>query len=103
MRTHGGKLGQLRLDAQAHFHDFHESVSATIDAEMLVETVGARAGIGAGTLPPPYEPFGFEHFQGAADRAAADAQRLRKRAFGRQLAVGVETVDRRRALSLSSA
>ncbi len=55
---------------------------------MGVQFVGSPADIGAGALPPPDQAFGFEHFQRPSYRAAPDIKRLRKRSFGRQLAVG---------------
>ena len=90
--AHGGKLGELRLDAQTHFHDFHEIGTGDDRADMLAPAVGAPAGKGAGSLAPPDKALGFQHFESAAHGTAADAEDLRKRALRRQLAVGIEAL-----------
>src|SRR5438270_710981 len=81
--THGGELGELRLDAQAHLHDLHEIGAGNHRADMLAPVIRALAGVGAGPLAPPDAAFGLEHLERATDGAATDAKHLRKRPLGR--------------------
>ena len=86
--TDRGKLRQLRLDAEPHFHHFQEVDLRKDGNKMGVQLVGSPADIGAGALTPPDQAFRFKDFKRASYRAASDIKSLGKRPFSRQLSIG---------------
>jgi hypothetical protein len=90
--AHGGELGELRFDAQANLHDFHEIGAGNHRSDVLAPVIRTLAGIGARPLTPPDAAFGLEHFQRPTDGAAADAEHVRKRPLGRQFPIRLQTI-----------